>query len=100
MLYRRGYMRQRLQGGVEQVALVEELDPRVLPLTLVTDAAGAPVEVEINLPATTLHLRVWRADVGRVALYLLDSDVDANRPEDRGVTHSLYGGDQEYRVRQ
>jgi starch phosphorylase len=100
MLYRRGYMRQRLQGGVEQVALVEELDPRVVPLTLVTDAAGAPVEVEINLPATTLHLRVWRADVGRVALYLLDSDVDANRPEDRGVTHSLYGGDQEYRVRQ
>jgi starch phosphorylase len=100
LLYRRGYMRQRLQGGVDQIPLVDELDPRVLPLTPVTDAAGAPVDVEIHLPATTLHLRAWRADVGRVALYLLDSDVDANRPEDRGLTHTLYGGDEEHRLRQ
>jgi phosphorylase/glycogen(starch) synthase len=100
LLYRKGYMRQRLQGGVEQVALVDEVDPRLQALTLVTGRDGRPVEVELNFPGTTLHLRAWRADVGRVALYLLDSDVEANRPADRALTHSLYGGDAEHRVRQ
>jgi phosphorylase/glycogen(starch) synthase len=100
LLYRKGYLRQRLQGGVEQVAHVDEVDPRLAPLTLVTGADGRPVEVVINLPGTTLRLRAWRADVGRVPLYLLDADVDANRPENRALTHTLYGGDAEHRVRQ
>ncbi len=100
LLYRKGYMRQRLQGGVEQVAHVDEFDPRREPLTLVTGADGAPVVVELNLPGTTLRLHAWRADVGRVPLYLLDADVEGNRAEDRSVTHTLYGGDAEYRVRQ
>jgi phosphorylase/glycogen(starch) synthase len=100
LLYRKGYMRQRLLRGVEQTELPDEFDPRLVPLTLVVDADGAPVEAAVAVPGTTLHLRAWRADVGRVALYLLDTDFDGNRPEDRGVTHALYGGDAEYRVRQ
>jgi phosphorylase/glycogen(starch) synthase len=100
LLYRKGYMRQRLARGVEQTELPDEFDPRLVPLTLVVDADGAPLEATVTLPAATLHLRAWRADVGRVALYLLDTDFDGNRPEDRGVTHSLYGGDAQDRVRQ
>jgi phosphorylase/glycogen(starch) synthase len=100
LLYRKGYMRQRLKRGVEQAELPDEFDPSQAPLTLVVDADGAPVEASVTMPATTLRLRAWRADVGRVSLYLLDTDFDGNRPEDRGVTHSLYGGDAEYRVRQ
>jgi phosphorylase/glycogen(starch) synthase len=100
LLYRKGYMRQRLQGGVEQVALVDDTDPRLEPLALVAGRDGRPVEVVLNLPGTTLRLRAWRADVGRVPLYLLDADVDANRPEDRSLTHTLYGGDADQRVRQ
>jgi phosphorylase/glycogen(starch) synthase len=100
LLYRKGYMRQRLRGGVEQTELPDEFDPRLVPLTLVVDADGHPVEAAVTMPATTLRLRAWRADVGRVSLYLLDTDFDGNRPEDRVVTHELYGGGAEYRVRQ
>ena len=100
ILYRRGYMRQRLEAGVQQVALDDELDPRQHALSLVADGEGRPIEVVLQLPGTTVVLRAWRADVGRVPLYLLDADLDANRPEDRGITHHLYGGDLEMRIRQ
>src|SRR5262249_51166574 len=100
LLYRKGYMRQRMQDGVDQVALVEELDPRRVPMTSVVGRDGEPVAVALRLPGTTLHLRAWRADGGRGGLFLLDADLGANRPEDRSVTHTLYGGDGEDRIRQ
>jgi glycogen phosphorylase/synthase len=100
ILYRKGYMRQRLRAGVEQLSLTDEFDPRRLPLVPVLDAAGSPLEVELHLPGSTLRLRAFRADVGRVQLYLLDADFEANRAEERALTHSLYGGDVEHRVRQ
>jgi len=100
LLYRKGYMRQRLAGGVVQEELEDAFDPRLVPLTLVVDEHGAPVEASVTIPGTILRLRAWRADVGRVRLFLLDADFDGNRAEDRVVTHALYGGDAEYRVRQ
>jgi phosphorylase/glycogen(starch) synthase len=100
LLYRRGYMRQRLDGGTEQAAVEEPVDPAMSALEPVVDAEGRPVEVSIALPGTTLAVRAWKAAVGRVPLYLLDTDVEANRPENRGITHQLYGGDSEMRVRQ
>ncbi len=100
ILYRQGYLRQQLRDGVEQVALPDVLDPERVALTPVLGVEGEPLEFTIQLPATRLHLRAWRADVGRVPLYLLDADCSANRPEDRCVTDVLYGGDNEHRIRQ
>jgi phosphorylase/glycogen(starch) synthase len=100
LFYRRGYVRQRLSLACEQINLEAENDPHRLPLALVKDAAGAPLEVRLELPSSSLRLRAWRVDVGRVPLYLLDADVEGNRAEDRAITHQLYGGDSELRLRQ
>jgi phosphorylase/glycogen(starch) synthase len=100
LFYRHGYLAQQVTAGGEQVPLDTQNDPRKLALEPVTRADGAPLEVALQLPSSTLVLRAWRARVGRVALYLLDADLPANRPEDRAITSQLYGGDQETRLRQ
>ena len=100
LFYRSGYVEQRLTARGEQIAGEAINDPRELPLELAVGLDGEPTEVEIGLPSSTLYLRAWKTQVGRVPLYLLDSDVERNRPEDRGVTRQLYGGDQETRLRQ
>ncbi len=100
LLYRKGYMRQRLEGGTDQRALDDPFDPAQAPMEPVTDADGRPVEVSLHLPGTQLAIRAWRVSVGRIPLYLLDTDLDANRPEDRSITHALYSGDAEHRLRQ
>ena len=100
LLYRAGYMRQRLRGGVRQETEAEVVNPSDLPLTAVTGPDGAPVEVTLDLPGCRLALRAWRTDVGRVPLYLLDADVPSNAPEDREITRALYSGDQSMRIRQ
>ena len=77
------------------------LDPQGLPLHLLTDETGAPVLVEVPMPGgRMLSARVWRAAVGRVPLLLLDSDIEENEADLRGVTDRLYGGDQDHRIRQ
>ncbi|MCY3001867.1 MAG: alpha-glucan family phosphorylase [Planctomycetota bacterium] len=100
LFYHAGYLRQKLSAAGDQMALPAENDPRNLPIELVRDANGAPVEVQLQLPSATLFLRAWRVQVGRVDLYLLDSDYDKNRAEDRAITQQLYGGDHEHRLRQ
>ncbi len=100
ILYRRGYFRQRLEGGVSQRSLPDALDPADVSLEPVVDGEGRPVQITIGIPAATLSLRAWKAQVGRIPLYLLDADLEGNRPEDRVITHHLYGGDGEYRIRQ
>jgi len=100
LFYRMGYFAQQLTPAGDQIAADVENDPRDLPLELVRDAQGRPVEVELQLPSSKLILRSWKAQVGRVPLYLLDANVEANRPEDREITHKLYGGDHETRLRQ
>ena len=100
LFYRKGYLRQRVSVLGDQIPLGVENEPRDLPMELVRDASGHPLDLAIDLPGTRCVLAVWRVMVGRVALYLLDADTPENRPEDRAVTHQLYGGDQELRLRQ
>lgn len=100
LFYRRGYLRQQLTAAGDQIAADVNNDPRRLPMELVLDDDRQPLQIELPLPGSRLVLQVWRVMVGRVRLYLLDADVAANRPEDRGITHHLYGGDSENRLRQ
>ncbi|MGZ4583390.1 MAG: alpha-glucan family phosphorylase [Mycobacterium sp.] len=101
LYYRSGYFRQSLTADGWQNEKYPSLDPQGLPLRLLTDDAGDPVLVELTLPdSARLHARVWVAQVGRVPLLLLDSDVPENEHELRSITDRLYGGDQEHRMRQ
>lgn len=101
LYYRSGYFRQSLTADGWQNETYPSLDPQGLPLRLLTDAAGDAVLVELALPdSARLHARVWVAQVGRVPLLLLDSDVPENEHDLRNITDRLYGGDQEHRMRQ
>jgi glycogen phosphorylase len=101
LYYRSGYFRQSLTADGWQQETYPSLDPQGLPLRLLTDAGGDPVLVELTLPEDArLRARVWVAQVGRVPLLLLDSDVPENEHELRSVTDRLYGGDQEHRILQ
>src|SRR6516164_6287948 len=101
LYYRSGYFRQSLTADGWQTETYPPLDPQGLPLRLLTGATGDPVLVELSLPdSVQLRARIWVAQVGRVPLLLLDSDVPENEHELRSVTDRLYGGDQEHRMRQ
>ena len=101
LYYRSGYFRQSLTADGWQHDTYPSLDPQGLPLRLLTDADGDPVLVELALPdSVQLRARVWVAQVGRVPLLLLDSDVPENEHGLRKVTDRLYGGDQEHRIKQ
>ena len=101
LLYRSGYFRQSLTADGWQHENYPSLDPQGLPLRLLTDDDGDPVLVELAMPdAAQLRARVWIAQVGRIPLLLLDSDIPENEHELRGVTDRLYGGDQEHRIKQ
>ncbi|MGI8536112.1 MAG: alpha-glucan family phosphorylase [Mycobacteriales bacterium] len=101
LLYRAGYFKQSLNAEGWQQERYPPLDPHGLPLTLVTGADGAPLTVCVDLPeGRSLHAYVWRAQVGRVPLLLLDSDVEDNAPEQREVTDRLYGGGSDHRLDQ
>ncbi len=101
LLYRAGYFKQSLNAEGWQQERYPPLDPHGLPLTRLADADGAPVTVRVSMPGgSTLHAHVWRAQVGRVPLLLLDSDVEENAPEQRHVTDRLYGGGSDHRLHQ
>ncbi|KWX57299.1 alpha-glucan family phosphorylase [Mycobacterium sp. NAZ190054] len=101
LYYRSGYFRQSLSADGWQHESYPSLDPQGLPLRLLTDAQDAPVLVELALPdGAQLFARIWIAQVGRIPLLLLDSDIPENEHELRSVTDRLYGGDQEHRIRQ
>jgi len=100
LFYTQGYFRQRLdeQGFQHE----EYIDTRVenVPIEPATAPDGAPITVNIQTRNGPLLARVWLMQVGRVRLFLLDSDVDGNKPEDRSLTSRLYGGDERTRIRQ
>ncbi len=100
LFYHKGYMRQTLTENGEQVYNEAVNDPRTLPIRPITDRDGQLVELSLQFPTNTVLVRAWRVDVGRVPLYLLDTDFPENRHEDRAITHALYGGDHEMRLRQ
>ncbi len=100
LLYRSGYFRQSLTADGWQAEHYPALDPQGLPLRALT-SDGSPVLIHVAMPdRRVLRARVWIAQVGRVPLLLLDSDIAENDPELRAVTDRLYGGDQEHRIRQ
>ena len=100
LLYRQGYFTQTLDAEGWQVAQYRDLSDRDLPVTACRDAAGSELRVTVRMAERDVHMRVWRADAGRVALILLDTDVEENAPADRLLTRNLYGGDRELRIHQ
>ncbi|MBL8227997.1 MAG: alpha-glucan family phosphorylase [Bryobacterales bacterium] len=100
LLYQRGYFRQIIDSDGSQRALYPYNDPTQLPITPVRNEAGEWVRVTVRLPAGPLTLRAWHARVGRVRLYLLDSNDPANSPAARGITSELYGTGVELRLQQ
>jgi starch phosphorylase len=100
LFYRQGYFRQMLDAAGRQVEIYAINAREALPVQPVLDAEGMPLHVTLELPGRALRLRVWRAAVGRVDLYLLDSDDPLNTPFDRGITAQLYGGNAEQRLLQ
>ncbi len=100
LLYNRGYFRQRLNFDGWQQEVYPQNDAFQLPITMLRDSEGRPVRVEIEFPDRTVHCQLWKATVGRVDLYLLDSNVMENQPADQGITDNLYGGDEDMRIRQ
>lgn len=98
LLYHYGYFRQRLNLVGWQEEFYGETDPTQLPLHSVTAEDGTPLLVEVLIRERTVHAQVWRADIGRVPLYLLDTNIAANEETDRWVTGHLYGGDRETRI--
>ena len=100
LLYRQGYFRQQLNNDGWQQENYPALDPHGMPLTLVTVEDGSPMKIEVDLAGARCVAQLWRAQVGRVPLILLDCDVEENEPLERSVTDRLYAGGSEHRLRQ
>ncbi|WP_341459430.1 alpha-glucan family phosphorylase, partial [Alistipes indistinctus] len=100
LLYRYGYFTQRLSAAGDQEAGYEPQNFAKLPISPVRDQHGNWLSVQLGLPGRIVTGRIWRCDVGRTELYLLDTDHDLNREEDRSITYHLYGGDWENRLKQ
>ncbi len=100
LLYRYGYFTQRLTPQGNQVADYTAQDFLKIPAEPVIGEDGVWKSVSMNLPGRTLYARIWKVAVGRTDLYLLDTDYEANSTEDRSVTHQLYGGNHENRLKQ
>src|SRR5678816_2226419 len=98
LLYRYGYFVQRLRNDGWQEEHYGETFPAELPIQLVRDVDGLPLQIEVLIRERKVRAQVWRADVGRVCLYLLDTNIPENVETDRWVTGHLYGGDRETRI--
>lgn len=99
-LYRYGYFTQTLSMDGQQIANYNTEDFDRLPIERVLDADGNQIVVDVPFPNYQVHAAIWRVNVGRISLYLLDTDNELNSEFDRSITHSLYGGDWENRLKQ
>jgi len=100
LLYKQGYFRQYLNADGFQQESYPENDWYNMPVRQVFDKNGDEVRVTIAFPDAPITARIWEVSVGRISLYLLDTNIDENRPQDRTITASLYGGDRENRIKQ
>ena len=101
LLYQQGYFRQYLDQAGWQQESYEDNDFHNLPITRVCQSDGKPLIVRVEYPGRSVSAQIWRAQVGRIPLYLLDSNIAANQhQEDRDITDQLYGGDREMRIKQ
>ena len=99
-LYRFGYFTQSLSVDGQQIANYEPQNFNQLPIEQVMEENGRPMILEVPYPGRTIYSHVWRVNVGRMKLYLMDTDFDMNSEFDRVITHQLYGGDWENRIKQ
>ena len=100
LLYQQGYFRQVLTADGRQQERYPENDWYTMPVAMERGPDGKPLTVSVDLEGESVAARIWRVDVGRTVLYLLDSNLEDNSPRAREVTSALYGGDREMRVRQ
>ncbi len=100
LLYQQGYLQQYLQRDGWQLERYPENDWYNMPVKVEKDASGKPLKIDVELGQETVKVQVWRVPVGRVSLYLLDTNLPENPPHLRDVTSRLYGGDREMRIRQ
>lgn len=99
-IYQEGYFRQRISEDGWQEAYWEPMQYQDLPITPARDPNGDPVIVDVNLPGRVVHVQVWKIQVGRVPVYLMDTQIDSNTPEDRNLTARLYSSDLDIRITQ
>jgi len=100
LFYRYGYFSQQLSSSGQQIAIYDQQNFNQTPATPVRDENGKWRTISIALPGRNLYARVWKVEVGRTDLYLLDTDFEDNLKQDRTITHHLYGGDSENRFKQ
>ncbi len=100
MLYRQGYFHQTIDAAGEQRELHPEIDFFDQPVTLLTTPDGAPLTIRVSITDRSVEARIWRMNVGRCPLLLLDANTPANAPDDRELTSKLYQGDSDTRIRQ
>ena len=100
LLYKNGYFHQKIEGYGIQKSEYYNIELDNLPIYPVKNENDEDLLIRVDFNKKTLYLKVWKINVGRINLYLLDSDIDKNKPEDREITLKLYGGDQDMRIRQ
>lgn len=100
LLYKNGYFHQKINGYGEQETEYNNIELSNLPINPVKDENEQELTIYVKFEKRKVYLKVWQINVGRIKLYLLDSDIEQNSPEDREVTLRLYGGDQEMRIKQ
>jgi len=100
LLYQKGYFRQYLNEDGWQQETYPENDFHVLPVTLERDDKGEPLTIEVPIRNRSVKVRIWRIQVGKIPLYMLDTNTVLNSEEDRDITSYLYGGDKEMRLKQ
>ncbi|MDT8393185.1 MAG: alpha-glucan family phosphorylase [Bacteroidales bacterium] len=100
LMYRYGYFNQRLSPHGEQIAEYVRQRFSYLPISPVRDEQGKWIKINLALPGRSLTAKAWQLDIGRIKLYLLDTDISDNQDKDRTITHHLYGGNNEHRLKQ
>ena len=100
MMYKQGYFIQRIDGEGKQENIYPTYDFEDIPVTLVRDENSKPITISVMFPGRKIYAQIWKMQAGRTSIYLLDTDIPENLPEDRIVTSQLYGGDQNMRITQ
>ena len=100
LLYKNGYFHQKINNIGMQESEYHDIDLNNLPITPVKKETGEDLIISVKMPNSRVYLKVWKISVGRINLYLLDSDIEENSEEYKGITLRLYGGDQEMRIQQ
>ncbi|MDD5434312.1 MAG: alpha-glucan family phosphorylase, partial [Nitrospira sp.] len=100
LLYRQGYFVQQINKKGQQEAVYIRYNFADMPLQLLKNIAGNDILISVELPGRTCFAKVWKIEVGRISLFLLDTDIDENSPDDQRLTNNLYGGDHDMRISQ